>query len=73
MNKYFYVTNITEEPIFVYAKQRPSKFTIPKSDTWVVREWEKGIGWGLPCFPEITWGRLKNFHYIGKLIDKENR
>jgi len=71
MNKYFYIVPRTGAPIFVYAKRRPSQFTIPKRDTWVVREWERGIGWGLPCFPEVTWGILKNFHYIGKLIEKK--
>ena len=66
MNKYFYLTKNKNIPIYVTAKRKPSIYTMPKSGTWVVREWYDG-GWHMPCFPEITWGMLKNFQYIGKI------
>jgi hypothetical protein len=53
----------------VYAKRKPSYKTTPQSSTWVVRELNNGE-WLMPCFPEILWRTLKEFKYLGKIIDE---
>ena len=65
MNQYFYLCE-DEMIIRIKAKRRPSKYTIPKSSTWVVNEF-CGRKWQMPCYPEITWGRLKELKFIGKI------
>lgn len=49
---------------------RPSKDKIPKFGTWIVQEQNENENgnWVMPCFPEITWGALSKFEYLGKNI-----
>ena len=56
--KYLYIGPKTNVLIIIFAKRRPSPFTMPKSGTWVVREWHDGE-WQMPCFPEIIWEKIK--------------
>jgi len=53
----------------VYAKRKPSYETTPQSGAWVVRELNEGE-WLMPCFPEILWRTLKDFKYLGKIVDE---
>ena len=63
---FFYSLRETTIPcIRITSKKKPSAKTIPLRGTWVVREFD-GIIWVMPCFPEITWGRLSRMHYVGK-------
>lgn len=66
MKKYLYVGPIDLAPLMVLAKRRPSEKTIPRSGTWVVREWHDKE-WLMPCFPEITWGTLKKMLFVGQI------
>lgn len=56
--------------IRIYAKQKPSLTTTPRSGTWVVNEWN-GERWVMPCFPEITWGILNKLKFIGRLQEEK--
>jgi len=69
MKKFLYQT--IENPILllVYAKKKPSIETTPESGTWVVREYINGE-WIMPYFPEIMWKTLRNFKYIGELLNE---
>jgi hypothetical protein len=39
---------------------------MPKRGTLVVRELVNGK-WEMPCFPEITWGVLKDLQFLGSI------
>jgi hypothetical protein len=65
MNKYYYLCE-DESIIRVLAKRKPSETTVSRSGTWVVYEYD-GKKWEMPCFPEITWKRLSELKYIGKV------
>ena len=65
--QFLYITPKNNTLIIVNAKRKPSPYTMPKSGTWVVREWD-GKEWQMPCFPEIVWETLKKLNYIGRLI-----
>jgi len=72
----FYYLCEDEGIIRILAKRKPSRFTIPKSYTWVVREYVNSSNsgkWVMPCYPEITWRRLLELQYIGKTIQKEQK
>lgn len=66
--KFIYIVPKTQKLILIKAKFRPSIKNVPCSGTWVVWEWYKD-DWGLPCFPEIIWERLKRMIFIGELKD----
>ena len=66
IKSYLYVKGKTI--IKIKAKQQPSFYTQRPSGTWVVNELYCGI-WMMPCFPEITWGTLKSFIYLGQLME----
>jgi hypothetical protein len=66
--KSFLYQSSKKELLLVYAKEKPSIETMPKSGTWVVREYHYG-GWIMPCFPEIVWETLRKFKYIGELVN----
>ena len=54
--------------IRVRAKRKPSLHTRPTGDTWVVQEYiQEQARWCVSW--EITWGRLRELQYIGKLDD----
>ena len=53
-------------PVKVFANKQPSEETKPKSGVWSLREWD-GKSWIMPCFPEVTWGILKELIYFGEL------
>lgn len=62
MREYFYHDeNLI--PIKIRASRKPSKETIPRRGTWIVKEASDGE-WVMPCFPEITWGVLKTVTYL---------
>lgn len=75
---YFYYSDGQPHPIVrIRAKRQPGKNTIPRSGTWVVRQWickpqragfftESVCAWEMPCFPEITWGRLSKMKFVKK-------
>ena len=52
--------------IRVMARRRPSKHTRPRGDTWALEEYcPDQERW---CFTwEVTWGRLRELQYIGKV------
>ena len=52
--------------IKIRASRQPSELTKPRNGTWVVREFTEGK-WQMPCFPEITWNRLKDLQYLGSV------
>lgn len=67
MNRYLYIENVTEAPVIIFAKHRPSLKNIPSRGTWVLKEWFEDK-WVMPCFPEITYGRiLKDLKFIGRI------
>lgn len=71
MKNYMFYYRVPDSANFIriVGKRKPSLSTRPRSGTWVVRELENrdGVfGFTMPCFPEITWGRLKELIYIGK-------
>lgn len=61
--RYFHYSDLIGV-IRIKASRRPSESTKPRSGTWIVRELNKGE-WEVPSFPEITWGILKDFEYLG--------
>lgn len=63
MREYFYHD---EKLILIKIKahNRPSAETVSRRGTWVLREAWEGR-WEMPCFPEVTWGTLKNLTYLG--------
>jgi len=65
---FLYQTNKKETLLLIKTKKRPSAETIPQSGAWVVREYINGE-WQMPCFPEIVWGTLRKFKYIGELMN----
>ena len=67
--KYLYVdSQDNNTPVIVLAKKKPSLKNIPRSGTWVVNEFVNRIeGWVMPCFPEITWSRLKELKFVGEI------
>jgi len=70
---YFYYLCEDEVIIRIKENRKPSKNTIPKSFTWVVREYCNSSNsgkWIMPCYPEITWKRLSQLQYIGKTLTK---
>jgi len=75
MKKFIYIDKKNREcPLLVSAKRKPSVHTIPRSGAWIIKEWHETLNttkyegdWNLPCFPEITWGRLKELTFIGEL------
>lgn len=79
MRKFLYIDKSDRNcPLLVSAKRKPSIHTIPRSGTWIIREWHERQenrpdgriyegGWDIPCFPEITWGRLKELQFIGEI------
>ena len=71
MKKFLYLAPENDAPVIVNAKHRPSEKNIPTRGTWVLREWYEGK-WTMPCFPEITWGRLKYLKFVGKDIGTRN-
>ena len=52
--------------IRITNKRRPTLKGCPRTGTWVVREFTKGV-WLMPAFPEITWGILKRGEYLGAI------
>ena len=71
MKHYYYVTE-RDNVIMIAAKKKPSIKSMPRSGTWVVKEFHDG-GWHIPCFPEIVWGTVKKLRYIGSLEIKSRR
>jgi len=67
---YFYYLTENERVIRVFAKQKPSVYRMLKSCTWIVQEWG-GEHWEMPCFPEITLGKLNKMIYLGKAPKKK--
>jgi len=65
IRKFLYLHGEKSVPIIVHARSRPSEKSIPLRGTWVVKEFSAD-GWFMPCFPEITWGTLKNQKFIGE-------
>lgn len=63
---YLYISPKTQAPLLIRAKQRPSPKRMPRSGTWVVREW-CGDRWCIPCFPEIVWEKIKTLIFIGRV------
>ncbi len=69
MKEYFYYYRCPDESIIrIRGVRRPSRSQ--QSRTWVVREYNDSQ-WRIPCFPEITWGKLQTFDYIGKVISNK--
>ena len=72
MDTYYYLCE-DEGIIRIKAKRKPAAKTIPKSSTWVVREYANSSNsgkWIMPCYPEITWGRLSKLRYIGVVKER---
>jgi len=67
-NTYYYLDE-TEGIIRIKSNRRPSVNTQRPSGTWIVNEYD-GEDWIMPCFPEITWNRLSELKYIGKINEK---
>lgn len=74
MRKFLYIDSKNRDcPVLISAKRKPSEKNIPRSGAWVVREWYSRsteidcYGRDIPCFPEITWGRLKELTFVGEL------
>lgn len=69
MKEYLYCDDVSGIFIKIFAKRKPSRETIPYTIVgWSLREWnDKKKVWDMPCFPLITWGRLKKMTYIGEL------
>lgn len=62
---YFADTEGGEPIIRIKNKRKPSVTTIPWGGCWGLQEMYEGK-WQMPCFPQITWGRLKQMHFIKK-------
>lgn len=69
---FLYVTPEKYCPVLVFANHRPSKNNIPRSGTWIVKEWIENQ-WGMPCFPEITWGMLKTLQFVGEVKQSKEK
>ena len=66
MKRYLYLEPKIEAPIIILAKRKPSLSTVPKSGTWLVKEWYRSQ-WVMPCSPEITWYTLQTLKFIGQV------
>lgn len=69
LNSFLYATKDNLSPVMVRARIKPSVRNIPKCGTWIISEY----GAGRWCATgEVTWGRLSQLHYIGKvkMIDR---
>lgn len=64
--RYFHYADDTGV-IRIRAGRRPSEHTKPKRGTWVIRE-RAGARWIMPACPEITWGTLSRFEYLGSVV-----
>lgn len=71
LKRFLYLDPVTEAPLMIIAKTRPSLLSQPKSGTWVIREFYSGTcgthKWDIPCFPEITWPVLKKLIFVGEI------
>jgi len=69
MKEFLYCDDISGNILKIFAKKKPSKEDIPYPLCgWILREWNnKTKKWDMPCFPLITWGRLKRMSFIGEL------
>lgn len=71
MPAYHYYLTEDKHVIRVWAKRRPGPNTIPERTTWIVQELlpdDKGNNNWHGTW-EITWGRLKQLTYIGRVTD----
>lgn len=65
--KWFYYLDELECPIRIKAPQKPRLNRMPRSGTLIVHEFNsESKQWSIGCFPEVTWGVLKDLRYIGK-------
>ena len=70
MKSYFYYLCEDNGIIRISANSKPSRTNIPKRGTWIVNEYINSSNsgkWIMPCYSEITWGRLSKMQYIGSL------
>ncbi len=69
--------------IRIRAKRKPGPNTIPGSGAWVLQQFvpvvvntglftETHYRWEMPCFPEITWGRLKKMR-LARRVENDNQ
>jgi hypothetical protein len=66
LKNYHYIFVDTGVILRITEKRKPSLNTKPRSGTWIVKVFEKDSnGFVMPCFPEITWGVLKNATFLG--------
>jgi len=65
MKKYLYLESGIH-PIMIFAKHKPSIKNVPRSGTWVVKEYINRE-WLMPCFPEIILETVKSLQYIGEV------
>ena len=68
MNKDFlYIEKNTKAPLIIWAKHKPSAKNIPKTGTWLIKEWTNN-SWSMPCCPEITLNIINDkLKYIGEI------
>ncbi len=63
---YHYYLCENQEIVRLQSKLKPSWTTRPRGDTWIIQEWipaqKRWCAVG-----EITWGRLKQLTYVGKV------
>lgn len=59
-SNYYYMDE--NSVIRIRAKRKPVK----RSRPYALREFT-GRAWEMPCFPEISWGRLSKMNYIGSV------
>lgn len=63
--KWFYYLTAEADVVRIKATRKPSIKSIPKSGTWIIFE-HGDKGWHIGCFPEATWGTVKDFEYLGQ-------
>lgn len=67
MKAYHYFMPESKSLLRIQHNRRPSLSTIPRSGTWLISEFNTELNrWEMGCFPEITWGTLKNLMYCGE-------
>lgn len=65
MAQHHYLEKTSGQSVCIVSSKRPSKATIPRQGTWIIREWDIN-GQMFRVAGEVTWGTInQKLHYLG--------
>ena len=68
---YYYADNAEGHAVIRIQHKRKPSGAKNGPRIWTLRELDKEGKWVMPCFPEITWGRLSQMFFIRKELVNE--